>query len=108
MRSKGVGAGDDAELDRLRAQAQTQIGNRRYADAEATLGTARTRLDAIEIDKAFVKKKLVRFNARFDSSSDDAARARANALAQDAVAALSAGRTQDANRALNEALAALR
>lgn len=107
MQDRGILPGDDDELDRLRARAASDGKARRFDEAIELEGQARRRVDAIVVDKAFVKRKLVRFNGRFDASRDAAARARVEGVSTDVLNAMRDGRAQEANRALNAAFAAL-
>jgi serine/threonine-protein kinase len=104
--AKGVLGGDDVVLDRLRGRASSALKAGRLGDAEAAFEEATGRVDALVIDKTFVRRKLVRFNARFDAL-DAAARARLDPIAAAVLAALAAGRYEEANRRLNDGFAAL-
>jgi serine/threonine-protein kinase len=101
-------AGDDAELDRARARSAQLASQRRFVEAAQAAQDGAARAQAVVIDKAFVKKKLLRFNERFDDVKDPALRERLDATAQDVLAALASGAIPEANRKLNEGFALAR
>ena len=62
---------------------------------------------AFAIDKAFVEKKLRRFNDAFDRVGDAALRAQLDEAAGKVLVEMRAGRYASANKILNDALAAI-
>lgn len=71
---------------------------------------ARKHADAVVVvvDKSFVQKKLVRFNARFDAVAPDApTRAKLDALSGDVLKQMREGRYDDASRTLDDGFAML-
>ena len=107
MRERGLIAGDDAELDRLRGRATNAARQARFDDAGEASSAAKKRAEAIVVDAAFVKKKLLRFNKRFDDVTDAAMSKRLEKVSNDALDAIAAGKLVEANRALNTAFATL-
>lgn len=106
MSKKGVRTRDDEELDNARAAATGHQKARRWDEAMATLAKAEERLALITFDRAFVERKLVRFNEAFDRASAQQ-RAAVDEIAAQALAELSAGKFAAANRTLEEGFAKL-
>jgi hypothetical protein len=105
---KGLVGGDDAELDRLRQKANAEAQQRHWSDARDFAADARRRADGVLVDKGFVKKKLVRFNERYDATiADAAARSKIDAMSADVLKQLKEGRYDEANKTLNEAFSLL-
>ncbi|MDP2342061.1 MAG: serine/threonine-protein kinase [Deltaproteobacteria bacterium] len=101
MDTRGIVAGDDAELDRLRSTAAQRLRGRRYAAALEVLDDAIGRAAAVRVDKAFVQRKLTRFNTRFDGVTDATLRARLDDVAGRASLDFAGGRYDAANKTLN-------
>ena len=101
METRGLIAGDDAALDRLSRGAAVQLRKGRSAAAVAGFDDAIARTAAVRVDKAFVQRKLTRFNAGFDAVADEGLRARLDDVAGRASLEFAAGRYDGANRALN-------
>ena len=91
-----------------RPRAVSRVDSSR-ADVRSDLHSGlKRRAEAVAVDKGFVQKKLVRFNARFDAVSLDAAtRARLDALSADVLKDMREERYDDANRTLDEGFAVL-
>ncbi len=108
MAAKGVLVGDDRDLDRLNATARQRFKRRRYDDAVASSDAAIARVAEISVDRAFVQRKLTRFNARFDAVRNPERRARLDDLVAAASIEFAAGRYDAANTKLNTAFQLLR
>jgi serine/threonine protein kinase len=109
MAERGLIAGDDDEVDRLRARAAALARSRRFAEAATTADDGARRAGAVAVDKTFVKRKLVRFNQRYEAFADDAAlQARIDPIAATVSTEMRAGRFDSANRSLNDGFAALK
>ena len=108
MGERGLGSGDDAELDRLRLRAAQEAQQKHFQAASSTLAEAVERVGAVAIDRSFLDRKLARFNSAFDKVSDPQRRAAADAIAAEVMQALADKRYPDANQALNRALATVR
>ncbi|MDP2339625.1 MAG: protein kinase [Deltaproteobacteria bacterium] len=104
---KGLIAADDDGLDRLLGRATTEARALRFDAATLAAREALLRTEEIHVDRAFVQRKLARFDARFDVVTDAQRRTTLHKMKQGVLAALQAGRLDAANRALNEAFARL-
>jgi hypothetical protein len=107
MAARGLLAGDDDELDRLRDTARQAALARRPGEVEQWTARALDRARSVPIDKRLVERKLQRFNARYDASNAGA-RARVDALVGRAMDDFTAGRYEASNRALSEGLVLLK
>jgi hypothetical protein len=101
MEGRGLVAGDDAELDRLRTSATQRLRARRYAAAVESFDGAIARVATVRVDKALVQRKLTRFNTRFDGVKNEALRARLDDVVGRASLDFAAGRYESANQTLN-------
>lgn len=102
MAERGLRIGDDAELDRLRTGAADSARGKQFPRGTTALSNARARVKTIVVDRAFVERKLRRFNDAFDRVTDAATRARVDDDAGRALTEMAAGRYPSASRALNE------
>lgn len=108
MTERGLLAGDDPELDRLRLRGSQEAAQKSFGAAARSLADAKARVAAVAIDRGFVDRKLARFNSAFDRVTDPARRAAADAAAAEVMTALGDKRYPDANDSLNRAFALVR
>lgn len=108
MGKRGILAGDDEELDRLRTRASHEAQQRDYDAALDSVSEATSRASAVVVDRGFVERKLARFNGAFDRVADEKRRAAADARVAKVMSALAEKRYQDANDVLNGAFELLR
>lgn len=115
MAARGLTAGDDVELDRLRAAAGRAAraaggpssSRPTSANVEQLVARAVDRARAVVVDKRLLERKLQRFNTVYDKAPPGA-RARVDALAGRAMDDFTAGRYEAANRSLFECLRLLK
>jgi hypothetical protein len=108
MRKRGIIAGDSPALDNeLRKLARSRKQGK-LKDALAAGKRAQTILTQVQIDKAFIQAKLLRFNRFFDKHSDSEGADKVMALAQDIVTAFESGKFSKANQLLNRSFYMLR
>jgi hypothetical protein len=108
MGVRGLIAGDDAQLDASRTQAAGHAKKKRAAEAIASCEAAIARVNAILVDRAFVQKKLGRFNTQFDRIKDAATRTKLDTIAVNASSQFSSARYDAANAALNAGFALMK
>ncbi len=108
MRKRGILSGDSPKLD---AELKRMKRNARKNKLAAAIGAARRAQGMIrdlEIDRAFIQAKLLRFNRAFDQAGDSPAAERVGAMAGDIMTAVESGRYERANALLNKAFKTLR
>jgi serine/threonine protein kinase len=108
LRTLGLIDGDSAELDATHHKIDKLIKQGRYEDAAQAVKHADQVASSIEIDKAFVSAKLVRFNKQFDRVRSKPLRKRLEPTVQMVLNALSAGSNAAANKHLNRGFAMLK
>ena len=108
MAKRGLLAGDDDELDRLRMRASQEAQQRDYGAALHSVEEAMAHAGAVMVDRGFVERKLARFNGAFDKVADEKRRAAADARVAKVMSALAEKRYHDANDVLNGAFELLR
>ena len=78
---------------------------------KAALSAGQQAMDALEniqVDKAFIQAKLLRYNRVFDRAGDGPATDKVANMAQEIVTAVESGKVQRANRLLNRAFSILK
>jgi hypothetical protein len=103
MGKKGFLPGDVPAIDDLLKKA-VAASRSKPAEAEKLAKDAKAAIDAKNVDRAFVLDKLARFNKRYDKSKRPDIADKVEPLARDAASAFAAGRYDDANKKLNQAL----
>lgn len=107
-RRRGLRAGDDAALDHLRGRARALVEAGDEPAAAAALGSYRERVEAVEIDRAFIDAKLRRVSRRLDALDLEGRRAdELQTLSGQALRRAVDGDYAGANRLLNQLLSRL-
>ncbi len=101
MRKKGILAGDSPAVDAALAQARAQLKKGDVAAATRAANNAEQALTAVQIDRAFLDRKLRRLNARYDLTTPRT-KALLDEHADEAARAIAAGNFAAANATLNE------
>jgi serine/threonine protein kinase len=104
MRKKGIITGDDPRLDSERRRMRNLWRKSRHREALKAGQRARTMLRKINVDRALVKSKLLRFNRLFDKIGDAGKKKKIGGLARKIMEAYDSGRYRDANALLNQAI----
>ncbi len=107
MRSRGLLAGDLAEVATALRVADQALAQRRFEHAEAHLERARGLVERFEVDRPFIDKKLERFNAAYDRARLSGKSGRADSLMSEVLEAYTKGQLVEANRLLNQGFAVL-
>jgi hypothetical protein len=100
-RARGLRAGDVPAFDTAIAQGQQAVRARNKAGVAAATTAAKAALAGVEIDKAFVSKKLARFNRAFADAKDAALKEQLKPLSKDVLGRIGKGDWRGANEALN-------
>ncbi|MBN2358025.1 MAG: hypothetical protein JXR83_01140, partial [Deltaproteobacteria bacterium] len=104
MESRSILSQDSAALDREISRAQSLRQQRKWREANEALHRAISQAETIEIDRAFVKAKLERFNKLSSNIKDGAAIRRFEPLLTAYDEAMRQGRYASANQALTKAI----
>lgn len=106
-RSKGIIAGDLPELERTQQAVKQALQGSQWEAARSLAGRALALIESTSVDRRFVAEKLARFNARYDSITDESRRSRLAPIASAALQAFSARDYEATNRHLNQGFAVL-
>lgn len=104
LQKKSVAPVDDNQLKRSIQNAMSAKKRGAYDEALRHQEEALSRVAALQIDGAFVKRKLTRFNQAYDRVVDPGLKAQMEKMGDAAAKALVARRYVDANQTLQKAL----
>ncbi|MDP2343894.1 MAG: serine/threonine-protein kinase [Deltaproteobacteria bacterium] len=104
VRTRGLRTGDVKELDDAIARAQRAARSGDRPGFDTATAKAKATVTATSVDKAFVARKLARFNAAFDTAKPEV-QARVQPISRDVSQRFGKGDWTGANARLNDAFA---